>query len=346
MIRYSAGPDIERSLSTDIGVLLTNLGTPEAPTAAALRPYLKEFLGDPRVIEEPGWKWRPILNLFILPFRPRQSAALYRKVWTPEGSPLLNISDQLRSSLQSELRDRFSTGALHVTLGMRYGQPSVASALQQLRDRGCGRLVVLPLFPQYSGTTTGSTFDAVAAELTRWRAVPDLRTIHRYHKEPLYIKALAASIRERWEADGMPEKLLFSFHGIPLRYYTGGDPYPLQCQETARLVAAELGLEDSQYQVSFQSVFGREQWVKPPTDGTVRDLAESGVRSLDVICPGFSADCLETIEEIDQLNREIFEEAGGEQFRYIPCLNAREDHVALLTELVAKNIAGWSDDIA
>jgi ferrochelatase len=324
-----------------VGILLTNLGTPDAPTATALRRYLREFLSDPRVIELPRWKWWLILNLFVLTTRPRASAKLYQEVWTEEGSPLL-VTTRKQAAAAEGLLAKTLGSPFRVAVGMRYGDPSIAQGLDELRRQGCRRILVLPLYPQYSAATTGSTFDALSDALKRWRWVPELRTIHQYHDAPAYVRALAASIRELWERDGKPEVLLFSFHGIPQRYFDGGDPYPCQCRKTARLVAEELGLAADRYLVSFQSLFGREEWIKPYTDVTVRALARSGIRRLDVICPGFSADCLETLEEIDGQNRHFFLDAGGETFRYIPCLNDRDDHVAALAGLIEQNLAGWS----
>jgi protoporphyrin/coproporphyrin ferrochelatase len=323
-----------------VGVLLTNLGTPDAPTPAALRRYLREFLSDPRVIELPRWKWWPILNLFVLTTRPRASAKLYHEVWTDEGSPLLVITRKQAAAVEGLLRERIAS-PLHVAVGMRYGNPAIREGLDELRQKGCRRILVLPLYPQYAAATTGSTFDAVAQELTRWRWVPELRTIHQYHDDPAYVGALAASIREAWAVGGEPEMLLFSFHGVPQRYFDGGDPYHCACHKTARLAAEELGLEKDRYLVTFQSLFGREEWIKPYTDVTVRALAGSGVKSLDVVCPGFSADCLETLEEIDGQNRGFFEEAGGERFRYIAALNDRPDHARALAGVVERHLGGW-----
>ncbi len=325
-----------------IGVLVSNLGTPDAATATALRPYLREFLSDVRVVELPRWKWLPILNLFVLPFRPAKSAELYRKVWTDAGSPLLSIAQSqtegLRSRLASTLGDQ-----VRVELGMRYGQPSIASALERLARADCRRLVVLPLYPQYAAATTGSTFDALFTELVRWRWVPGLRTVDGYCDEPGYVRALAASVRALWQRDGEPDFLLMSFHGMPQRYFDSGDPYFCFCQKTARLLAEELALPQSRTKVSFQSLFGKEEWLKPYTDRTVEALARQGVKRLDVICPGFSADCLETLEEIDVLNRDIFERAGGERFRFIPCLNDRDDHLDFLADLIRRQLDGWID---
>lgn len=337
---YPSEPPFEHGEIPAVGVLLANLGTPDAPTAPALRRYLRQFLGDPRVIEIAPWKWRLILNLFILPFRPRKSAALYRTIWRQDGSPLLTTTVSLGEAIAEQLRRRVAS-PIHLAVGMRYGEPSIRRALDELRQKHCERIVVLPLFPQYSGTTVASVFDAVAAELTQWRVVPSLRTIHRYHGHEGYISELAASIGELWEAEGPPERLLFSFHGIPERYFTGGDPYHCHCHKTARLVAERLGLDSERYEVAFQSIFGKEEWIKPTTDVTVRAMARAGIRSLDVVCPGFAVDCLETLEEIDEQNRHFFLDNGGERFRYVPCLNDRPGHVEALTDLLLDNLGGW-----
>ncbi len=325
-----------------IGVLLSNLGTPTAPEPAALRPYLRQFLGDPRVIELPRWKWLPVLHLFILATRPRRSAALYRKVWTPEGSPLLVISRRIAAALEERLRAEGSP-PLHVALGMRYGSPSIPAALRELDAKGCRRILVLPLYPQYFAGTVGTTFDAVFAELARWRVVPELRTVTGYHDDRGYLRALAASVREAWRREPPGEKLLISFHGVPQRYVDSGDPYFEHCQATARRLAEELELPAERWVVAFQSLFGREEWIKPYTDVTIRYLAQSGVSSLDVLAPGFAADCLETLDELDVLNREFFRAAGGQRFRYLPCLNDRADHVAALAALARRHLQGWSE---
>ncbi len=327
-----------------IGVLVSNLGTPKAATAAALRPYLREFLSDPRVIELPRWRWLPILHLFVLPRRPALSAELYRKVWTAEGSPLLGISQRQTEGIRERLAVRCGD-EVRVELGMRYGQPSIASALARLAEQDCRRLVVLPLYPQYSAATTASTFDALFAELARWRWVPGLRTVESYHDEPGYVRSLVSSIRELWLRDGEPDLLLMSFHGMPQRYFDSGDPYFCYCQKTARLVAEELGLAPGRWKVSFQSLFGKEEWLKPYTDRTVASMPGLGVDRLDVVCPGFAADCLETLEEIDGLNREIFLHADGDRFRFIPCLNDRADHLDFLSALVGRQLEGWSSGL-
>jgi protoporphyrin/coproporphyrin ferrochelatase len=339
-VKYFGQPDFQHGAIPAVGVLLANLGTPDAPDAPSLRRYLREFLLDPRVIEMPRALWWVILHLFVLTTRPAKSAALYKKVWLPEGSPLLVISNRQAAALQEVLRREIGS-PVHVAVGMRYGNPSIRSALRELAGHGCRRILVLPLYPQYAAVTTGSTIDAVAAELMTWRWVPEIRTLHHYHDDPVYLRALAASIREVWEREGPPEKLLFSFHGIPKRYFLAGDPYFCECHKLARLAAEELRLPRERWEVSFQSLFGKEEWLKPYTDKTITALAKAGLRNLDVVCPGFSADCLETIEEIDEQNREIFLHAGGERYRYIPALNDRADHIRALADLVHRNVQGW-----
>ena len=311
------------------GVLLTNLGTPDSPAPADVRRYLAEFLADPRIVERPRWLWWPVLHGVILRLRPRRAARAYQRIWTPEGSPLLTISQRQAQQLQARLGD-----TVPVALAMRYGQPSIAAGLQVLRRQGAGRIVVLPLYPQYSATTTGSTFDAVGAELATWRDVPELHFISRYHTHPAYLDALAASVREAWQAQPRGEKLILSFHGLPRRYAEAGDPYPRACEETAAAVAERLGLAADEWLLTYQSRFGPEEWLQPYTDETLQRLAREGVRSVDVIAPGFAADCLETLEEIAMENRDLFRAAGGETYRYIPALNARADHIEMMAQLV------------
>jgi protoporphyrin/coproporphyrin ferrochelatase len=322
------------------GILLINLGTPDAPTPAAVRRYLGEFLADPRITEMPRWLWRLILHGIILRVRPRRAAANYQKIWTENGSPLLTISQAQTQALQEVLKAHF-TGSMTVALGMRYGNPSIASALEELREANARRIVILPLYPQYSSSTTGSTFDAVAEVLKRWRWIPDLRFVSHYPDHPAYIRALAKQINNYWAEHGTPDQLLFSYHGIPKRFFLAGDPYRCECHKTARLVAEEINLPENKWQVVFQSRFGREEWLKPYTDETLKALAQSGVKRVDIICPGFATDCLETLEEIDQENRELFLEAGGESFHYIPALNDHIDHIQALLEIVTQHTQGW-----
>lgn len=323
------------------GVLITNLGTPDAPTTPALRRYLKEFLWDPRVVEVPRPIWWCILNGIILNIRPRRSAAAYREVWTDQGSPLMLHTLAQRDALRERLQARFGEN-LMVECAMRYGNPSISSVIDRMQQAGVRRLLVLPLYPQYSGATTASTFDAVADDFRQRRWLPELRMINHYHDYAPYIEALATSIEAHWEVHGRPDKLLMSYHGVPKRYLLQGDPYFCECHKTSRLLAERLGLQDGEWMTTFQSRFGREEWLKPYTDETLKSLPGEGVNFVQVVCPGFSADCLETIEEIGQENREYFMEAGGERYEYIPALNADEAHINALESLVLEHMGGWS----
>ncbi|GLQ49051.1 ferrochelatase [Dyella flava] len=324
------------------GVLLVNLGTPDAPTAAALRPYLAQFLGDPRVIEYPRWLWLMILHGVILRTRPARSAHAYASIWTPEGSPLRVGSEKLATALQASLQS-IRPGPIRVALAMRYGAPSVRAQIEQLQREGVRRLLVLPLYPQYSATSTGSVIDAVSDTFKQLRWPPELRIVNDYHDDEGHIEALALSIERWWAAHGRGEKLLLSFHGIPQRYVDAGDPYFHQCQATARRLGARLGLDASQLIMSFQSRVGREPWLQPYTDVTVQRLAKDGVRRLDVACPGFAVDCVETLEEIAMQNRDFFTSAGGEALRYIPSLNDSSEQVASLTALILRHMQGWPE---
>lgn len=323
------------------GVLLVNLGTPDRPDKVAVRRYLKEFLWDPRVVELPRPVWWLLLNLIILNTRPRRSAHAYAKVWTEEGSPLLVISQRQRAALESGLQAAHGP-AIQVALAMRYGKPSISAGLEELRRAGARRLLVLPLYPQYSATTTASIFDAVTRELRSWRWLPEVRFINHYHDHQGYITALARSVTAYWSEHERPDRLVMSFHGIPEAYFRAGDPYYCECQKTGRLLAEALGLEAEQWILTFQSRLGPKQWLKPYTDRTLRTLARDGVQSVHVICPGFSADCLETLEEINLQDRDIFLEAGGRHFGYIPCLNDEPAHMEALCELVGVHLGGWS----
>ena len=316
-----------------VGILLTNLGTPDAPTPSALRRYLAEFLWDRRVVDLPRPLWWLILNGIILRTRPARSAKAYQIVWSDEGSPLMATARRQQQKLQQQL-NTIAPGRYVVALGMRYGNPSIASALEELQDAGIETITVLPLYPQNSCSTTASTLDAVSDAFRCTRSVPHLRFIADYHDHPLYIRALADSVREQWREREAGEKLVFSFHGTPRRFRDEGDPYYRQCMKTAELVAGELALSGEQWLVSFQSRFGREEWLQPYTDKTLEQMARDGIKRVDVICPGFSADCLETLEEIAGENRERFLHAGGEELCYIPALNEREAHIAMMAQLV------------
>jgi len=326
--------------SAPLGVLLTNLGTPDAPTPAATRRYLKEFLWDPRVVEIPRPLWWLILNGLVLTVRPRRSAHAYQRVWTDQGSPLLTISRRITDEVQAAL-ERHRPGAMVVRLAMRYGSPSIAQGLTELRDAGARQILVLPLYPQYSASTAASTLDAVYRVLKGWREVPSLRFVRDYHDDPGYIGALAEKIRAYWRQHGQGDRLVLSYHGLPQRFADLGDPYPQQCHLTSALLAEELGLRQDQWVATFQSRFGRAEWLKPYTDATLQRLGAEGVKRIDLACPGFSADCLETLEENAMTNRDLYLAAGGEQFHYIPCLNDDPRHVQALTDLVLRQLSGW-----
>lgn len=323
-----------------IGILLMNLGTPEAPTASALRPYLRQFLSDPRVIEISRPIWWLILNFAVLPFRPKRSAKLYQNIWTKEGSPLLVNTIKQAEGLKAALARKVPEKIV-VEYGMRYGNPSISDGLKKLAAEGVDRLLLMPLYPQYSATTTGSTFDAVFKEFTSWRLIPQLRFIRSYHDDSRFIEALARSVEEHWARSGRGEKLLISFHGIPQKYLMSGDPYFCHCHKTGRLLAERLELKPGDYTICFQSLFGQDEWLRPYTNETIEAAAKSGVKKLDVVCPGFSSDCLETIDEIDREYREVFMHNGGGEFRYIPALNARPDFVEALSEMCIDNLFGW-----
>ncbi|MCK5325415.1 MAG: ferrochelatase [Woeseiaceae bacterium] len=342
MPTFQSSPPYEHGSPDSLGVLLVNLGTPDQPTPGAVRRYLREFLSDPRVVELPRALWLLALYGVVLPFRPLRSAHAYQKIWTDQGSPLLRISEDIASALQEKLSQRFA-GPVHAALGMSYGSPSIPTALDRLYAEGAKRIVVLPLYPQYSSTTTGSVFDATTAMLSKRRWVPELRFINHYHDSPGYIAALAASVTDHWEQHGRGDKLLLSFHGIPKQTLINGDPYHCQCLKTARLLANSLQLDDEDWLLAFQSRLGRGEWLRPYADETIAELGRNGLGHLDVLCPGFAADCLETLEETAMQNRDIFHESGGGDLRYIPALNARDDHVAFLARLIEKHAGGWPE---
>ena len=323
-----------------VGILLSNLGTPTAPTTGAVRAYLAEFLSDRRVVEAPRVVWWLALHGVILRIRPRRSAGLYRKVWTDAGSPLLAISKRQLAALRARLDACFDDG-VRIELGMRYGEPSLRRALRALRAEGVRRLLVMALYPQYSATTTASTFDAVAEELRNWRRLPELRFVNGYHDHEGYVGALSATVRQAWAERAFSGRMLFSFHGLPKRYVQAGDPYLGQCHATAQRVAGDLGLSEEQWTVSFQSRVGREEWLKPYTDELLAQWGRDGVDGVDVICPGFSADCLETLEEIGIGARDIFLRAGGKSFRYVPALNDQPRHIDALADLALAKTADW-----
>jgi ferrochelatase len=321
-------------------IVLVNLGTPDAPTRSAVRRYLKEFLSDPRVVEIPRLVWWLILHLIILPFRSGKSAAKYASIWTRDGSPLKVHTQKQAMLLRGALGER-GHDALRVTMAMRYGSPSLPEVLDKLKAEHCERVLILPAYPQYSGTTTGSIYDAVFAHYKNVRNVPELRMVKNYHGHDGYIDALHDSVLAYWEAHGRGQKLVMSFHGVPKRTLLLGDPYHCECQKTARLLAAKLRLKPEQYVVTFQSRFGKAEWLQPYTAPTLQQLARDGVERVDVICPGFTSDCLETLEEISMEAKHDFQKAGGKQFHYIPCLNEEPSWIAGLAEIAEQHLIGW-----
>ena len=339
-MKYIGKNDYNHASLEKVGLLVTNLGTPEAPTASALRKYLAEFLSDPRVVEYPRLLWWLILHLIILRIRPKRSAQTYAKIWMADGSPLMVHTKAQVKAIKHKLAEQ-QLGHIEIEFAMRYGQPSIASALNKLHEKNVTKLVVMPLYPQYSGSTTGSTFDALAKVFEQMRWIPELRFIQHYSDDKAYIDACAQQIKNYWASHQQSEKLIFSFHGLPKRFLLAGDPYHCQCHKTARLIAENLALTETQWQLTFQSRFGREEWLKPYTDKTLEQLANQGVSSIDVFCPGFSADCVETLEEIDILNRDIYTQAGGKQFQYIPALNAEELHIGAIVDIALRNMQGW-----
>ncbi len=320
-------------------VLLCNLGTPDEPTAPAVRRYLAEFLSDPRVVEIPRLVWLPILYGIILPTRPAKSAAKYASIWMPEGSPLKVWTEKQATMLRGFLGE--AGKAATVRYAMRYGNPSIASQLDALKAEGVGRVLILPVYPQYSATTTASVFDAVYDWAGKTRSIPELRFVNRYHDDAGYINALAKRIRAYWQSNGRPDKLVMSFHGVPERTRLLGDPYYSECQETARLLTERLGLQPDQYMLTFQSRFGRAKWLEPYTEPTLRSMGAAGVKRVDVVCPGFTGDCLETLEEIAMEGREAFLELGGKEFNYIPCLNDSTEWIGALSAIAQRQMQGW-----
>jgi len=345
MPRFSSTPKYKHGTSESIGILLVNLGTPKDFKTSSIRSYLRQFLSDPRVIEIPRLLWWFVLHFFILPLRPSNSSKAYKKIWTKKGSPLLCHSNKITEKLNLKFKERFKQD-IHVELAMSYGEPSISNALNKLHDKFVRQILLLPMYPQYSNTTSGSVYENVCKALFKRRWIPEFRYINHYHDDPKYIKSIMISINEYWNKHGRAKKLLFSFHGLPQKMLLDGDPYYCQCQKTARLIANKLQLKKDEWFVSFQSRLGRTQWLEPYTDQTLIKWGKDKTGTVDVICPGFAADCLETLEEIAIQNNEFFINAGGISLRYIPALNESEDHISFLCDLIEKNISDWIDNAA
>ncbi len=336
---FHSEPPYTHGQAPRTAILLCNLGTPDAPTPAAVRRYLAEFLSDQRVVEIPRLLWLLILHGIILRFRPAKSAAKYASIWTAEGSPLKVWTEKQAKLLQGWLGQR--NQMVKVRWAMRYGSTSIASQLDAMKADGITRVLILPAYPQYSATTTASVFDAVYAWAQRTRTLPELRFVNHYHDHPTYIAALAASIRQHWKTHGQPDQLLMSFHGVPQRTLQLGDPYHCECFKTARLLAESLGLARTQYQVAFQSRLGRAKWLEPYTEPTLIAMGKAGVKRVDVVCPGFTSDCLETLEEINIEARTAFLTAGGQTFHYIPCLNDDPQWISALGAIAQQHLSSW-----
>ena len=339
MVKYIGEKDYEHGSKEKIGVLITNLGTPDAPNKKELKVYLNQFLSDPRVIELPKILWQILLKLVILQIRPSKSAEAYKQIWTDKGSPLLDIANRQLNKIQSSFSSKNENIVFEV--GMRYGNPSIPDALLKLQKKQVRRLLVLPMYPQYCAATTGSTFDEVTNVLQKWRWIPEMRFINQYFEEKNYIEALSNSIKSFWKKTSKPQKIIFSYHGIPKRYLTNGDPYHCFCLKTTRLVKEYMGLSDDEIMTTFQSRFGREEWLKPYTSETLKELPKQGIKNIHIISPGFSSDCLETLEELEEENKEYFMESGGENYHYIPCLNDHDDHINVFVNLIKKHTQGW-----
>jgi ferrochelatase len=341
---FKTEPPYSHGQTARTAVLLCNLGTPDEPTPSALRRYLAEFLGDPRVVEIPRPVWLLILHGIILRVRPKKSAAKYAGIWMPEGSPLKVWTEKQAILLRGYIGERGHQ--VTVRYAMRYGNPSIASVMDELQAQGVTRVLVLPAYPQYSGTTTASVVDGIMTWAKSVRHLPELRFVNRYHDDTGYIQALARTIRAHWAAHGQSDQLVMSFHGVPERTLQLGDPYHCECHKTARLLAEQLGLARDRYKVTFQSRFGKAKWLEPYTEPTLIELAQKGLKSVDVVCPGFTSDCLETLEEINMEAREAFLHAGGESFAYIPCLNDHPDWIRALTDVAERHLQGWPTRVA
>ena len=342
MSRYAPEPPYSHGTPSRIGVLLINLGTPDAPTPSAVRRYLREFLSDPRVVEIPRFAWLPILHLFVLTTRPKASAQRYAQVWMSEGSPLKVHTERQATLLRGYLAERAGELPLVLDYAMRYGSPSIPDKLREMKARGCDRILLAPLYPQYSASTTATAFDAAFGCLASMRNQPALRTVRSFHDHAGYVAALAQGVRDYWAKAQRPDVLVASFHGVPRATLDKGDPYHCECQKTGRLLQEALGLKPEQFRIAFQSRFGRAQWLKPYTADVLAELGKAKTGRVDVVCPGFVSDCLETLEEIAIEGKGIFLSAGGRDFHYIPCLNERADWIHALADIVLSNLVGWT----
>ena len=339
-MKYEGEKDYKHGSKESLGVLITNLGTPDKPRKKELRRYLKEFLSDPRVIEAPKLLWQLILRGIILNLRPKKVAKLYKTIWKKEGSPLLVMLEKQKKGIIRILKNKKIK--IKIEIGMRYGNPNIKLGLEKLRKQKCRRILILPLYPQYCAATTGSTFDKVTEVLRKWRWIPEVRFINNYFEEPLYINCLIKSIKDNWKKFGRLQKLIFSYHGVPKKYLLKGDPYYCFCQKTTRLVAEKMKLKEKEYMTTFQSRFGTAEWLQPYTDKTLERLPSKDITEIYIISPGFSSDCLETLEELEVQNKEIFISSGGEKFNYIKCLNDDPKHLNMLALLILNHMKGWS----
>tara|TARA_B100001245_G_scaffold121360_1_gene89238 strand:+ start:198 stop:1229 length:1032 start_codon:yes stop_codon:yes gene_type:complete len=341
-MKYEGEKNYKHGMKEKIGILITNLGTPDKPNKEALKIYLKEFLSDPRVIEVPKLIWQIILRLIILNLRPQKVAKLYKSIWKKEGGPLLLMLEKQKKGIQKILKKKKKN--LEIEIGMRYGNPSIKLGLEKLMRNGCRKILVLPLYPQYCAATTGSTFDKVTETLRQRRWIPEMRFVNNYFEEPMYIECLVKSIKESWKKFGRTQKLIFSYHGVPKKYLLKGDPYYCFCQKTTRLVAERMKLKKEDYITTFQSRFGPGEWLQPYTDKTLAEFPKKGIKKIHIVSPGFSSDCLETIEELEVENKKNFLFSGGEKYNYIKCLNDNPQHLKMLGFLILNHIKGWLEN--
>ena len=340
-MKYEGEKNYKHGKKDKIGILITNLGTPDKPNKKALKRYLKEFLSDPRVIEIPKFIWQTILRLLILNLRPQKSAKLYKTIWKKKNGPLLVMLEKQRRGIKKVLQNKLKN--VKIEIGMRYGNPSIKLGLERLRSKSCRKILILPLYPQYCAATTGSTFDKVTEILRKWRWIPEIRFVNNYFEESMYIECLVKSIKESWKKSGKTQKLIFSYHGVPKKYLLKGDPYYCFCQKTTRLVAERMKLKKKDYITTFQSKFGPGDWLQPYTDKTLEELPKKGIKKIHILSPGFSSDCLETLEELEVQNKEKFFSSGGERYNYIKCLNDDPQHLKMLGFLILNHIKGWPE---